>query len=108
MNKLLRIGCVMLWLFSLLSGTLFAGAFPVLADPMRRMTNGPVANLYCQLYLQDLAGRLNISVSALEQYKLAAEEDVLARLVNDHKMTRPQAELMKAKLAANAASARCD
>ncbi len=108
MNRLLLIGSIMLLLLSLLASTLRVGVSPARAAPGQRTGDSPIANLYCRLYLQDLAGRLNISVDTLERYKLAAEEDVLARLVSDHKMTSLQAEAMRAKLRANAATARCD
>jgi hypothetical protein len=55
-------------------------------------------NPYCELYLKDLANRLHVSVTTLEQAQLAAHEDVLARLVRDGKLTQKQADAIKHRL----------
>ena len=62
--------------------------------PATRTTTNP----YCELYLKDLANRLHVSVTTLEQAQLAAHEDVLARLVHDGKLTQSQANAIKQRL----------
>jgi len=58
-------------------------------------------NPYCELYLKDLAKRLNVSVATLQQAQLAAHEDVLAQLVHDGKLTQNQANAIKQHLASH-------
>ena len=83
-------------------GAFFAG--PLLASARSGQTTTPAAstptttNPYCQQYLQDLAKRLGVSVSALQQDKLGAAEDVLAQLVKDGKLTQNQANQIKQRL----------
>lgn len=106
MKKLLFLhGSTLLLLLFLLFGVLDTNPERASAH---RTASVPVANPYCQLYLQNLASRLNISVAALEQNKLAAEEDVLIHLVKDGKLLQAQADQFKAKAIANAARAVCD
>ena len=103
MKKILLIGGgSALLLLCILFGAFFAG--PLLASARGGQTSAtasstPAAtNPYCQQYLQDLAKRLGVSVSTLQQDKLAAAEDVLAQLVKDGKLTQNQANQIKQRL----------
>src|SRR6266566_8846780 len=101
MKKILLIGSgSALLLLCILFGAFFAG--PLLAAARSGQTTSastPAAtNPYCQQYLQDLAKRLGVSVSTLQQDKLAAAEDVLAQLVKDGKLTQNQANQIKQRL----------
>jgi polyhydroxyalkanoate synthesis regulator phasin len=101
MKKILLIGGgSALLLLCILFGAFFAG--PLLAAAMGGQTTAattPAAtNPYCEQYLQDLANRLHVSVSALQQDKLSAAEDVLAQLVKDGKLTQNQANQIKQRL----------
>ncbi len=103
MKKILLIGGgSALLLLCILFGAIFAG--PLLASARGGQTSAaasstPTAtNPYCQQYLQDLAKRLGVSVSTLQQDKLAAAEDVLAQLVKDGKLTQNQANQIKQRL----------
>jgi len=105
MKKILIIGGgSALLLLCIAFGAFFAG--PLLASARNGQTTAAAAaastpsatNPYCQQYLQDLAKRLGVSVSALQQDKLAAAEDVLAQLVKDGKLTQNQANQMKQRL----------
>lgn len=107
MKKLFLMVGIALLLFSLLSSICFANPLQASAYSMRNM-NSPATNPYCQLYLQAMARQLHISVAELEQKKLAAEEEVLAQLVKDGKLTQKQAEIIRAQMAANAANQVCD
>jgi polyhydroxyalkanoate synthesis regulator phasin len=101
MKKILLIGGgSALLLLCILFGAFFAG--PLFASARSSQTNAtstPAAtNPYCQQYLQDLANRLGVSVSTLQQDKLGAAEDVLAQLVKDGKLTQNQANQIKQRL----------
>ena len=103
MKKLLFIGGgSALLLLCILFGAFFAG--PLFASARGSQTTTTAAstpaatNPYCQQYLQDLAKRLGVSVSTLQQDKLAAAEDVLAQLVKDGKLTQNQANQIKQRL----------
>src|SRR2546429_6256882 len=103
MKKLLFIGGgSALLLLYILFGTFFAG--PLFASARGSQTTTTAAstpaatNPYCQQYLQDLAKRLGVSVSTLQQDKLASAEDVLAQLVKDGKLTQTQADAIKQRL----------
>ncbi len=95
-------GASALLLLAILFGAFFAG--PLLASARSGQasasaTSTPTAtNPYCEQYLQDLAKRLGVSVSTLQQDKLAAAEDVLAQLVKDGKLTQNQANTIKQRL----------
>lgn len=108
MKKILLIGGgSALLLLCILFGAFFAG--PLLASARGGQTSAatsstPTAtNPYCQQYLQDLANRLGVSVSTLQQDKLAAAEDVLAQLVKDGKLTQNQANQIKQRLVSHKA-----
>ena len=103
MRKLLFIGggSVVL-LLAILFGVFFAG--PLLASansgPGQTTATSTAAttNPYCEQYLQDLANRLNVSVSTLQSDKLSAAEDVLAQLVKDGKLTQKEADAIQKRL----------
>ena len=93
MKKILLIGGgSALLLLCVLFGAFFAG--PLLASARSSQTTATAAstptttNPYCQQYLQDLANRLGVSVSTLQQDKLASADDVIAQLVKDGKLTQ--------------------
>jgi polyhydroxyalkanoate synthesis regulator phasin len=103
MKKILLIGGgSALLLLCILFGAFFAG--PLLASARGGQNTATAAstpaatNPYCQQYLQDLANRLHVSVSTLQQDKLASAEDVLAQLVKDGKLTQNQANQIKQRL----------
>src|SRR6266480_7367111 len=101
MKKIVLIGSgSALLLLCILFGAFFAG--PLLASARGGQTSATptpsATNPYCQQYLQDLAKRLGVSVSTLQQDKLAAAEDVLAQLVKDGKLTQNQANQIKQRL----------
>ncbi len=88
---------------AILFGAFFAG--PLLASAHTGQSNTAATstpttstNTYCQQYLQDLANRLHVSVSVLQQDKLSAREDVLAQMVKDGKLTQSQATAIEQKL----------
>ncbi len=86
----------LLALLGLVVGAFFAG--PLLASASSGQTTTTTAqgtNPYCEQYLQDLAHRLNVSVSTLEQDQLAARTDVVDQLVKDGKLTQAQANAIK-------------
>lgn len=103
MKKILIIGGgAALLLLCILFGAFFAG--PLLASARGGQTSSTVDSTptatkpYCQQYLQDLANRLHVSVSTLQQDKLASAEDVLAQLVRDGKLTQNQANQIEQRL----------
>ena len=103
MKKILYIsGGTALLLLCILFGAFFAG--PLLASATSGQATATAAstptatNPYCQQYLQDLANRLGVSLSTLQQDKLASAEDVLAQLVKDGKLTQNQANQLKQRL----------
>ena len=106
MKKILMIGGgSALLLLCVLFGAFFAG--PLLASARSGQTTSTAAstpttpNPYCQQYLQDLANRLGVSVSTLQQDKLASADDVIAQLVKDGKLTQNQANQIKQRLASH-------
>ncbi len=108
MKKILLIGGgSALLLLCVLFGAFFAG--PLLASARSGQSTATAAstpttpNPYCQQYLQDLANRLGVSVSTLQQDKLASADDVIAQLVKDGKLTQNQANQLKQRLASHQA-----
>jgi len=93
-------GGAALLLLAILFGAFFAGPLLALANGGQTATGTPTTttNPYCEQYLQDLAHRLNVSVSTLQQDKLAAMEDTLNQLVKDGKLTQSQADGIKQRL----------
>ncbi|HEU0001922.1 MAG TPA: hypothetical protein VFQ36_13565 [Ktedonobacteraceae bacterium] len=87
---------------AILFGAFFAG--PLLASAHTGQSNAAAAtpttttNPYCEQYLQDLANRLHVSVSALQQDKVSAREDVLAQMVKDGKLTQNQVNAIEQHL----------
>src|SRR6266487_3414133 len=95
-------GGAALLLLAILFGAFFAGPLLAMANGSQTAAGTPTAtNPYCQEYLQDLAQRLNVSVSTLQQDKLASTEDVLNQLVKDGKLTQSQADAIKQRLTPN-------
>jgi polyhydroxyalkanoate synthesis regulator phasin len=97
------VGGSVLLVAAIVFGALFAG--PLLASAHTGQSNTPAAgtpttttNPYCEQYLQDLANRLHVSVSTLQQDKLGAREDVLAQMVKDGKLTQSQATAIENRL----------
>jgi hypothetical protein len=92
-------------LLAILFGAFFAGPLLALANGSQTAAGTPTAttNPYCEQYLQDLAHRLNVSVSTLQQDKLSAKEDVLNQLVKDGKLTQSQADTIKQRLTSHQA-----
>jgi hypothetical protein len=107
MKKLLFIGGTTLLLLSMLLGTFFVSPLLVSAHNTRGVGGAPTSNPYCQIYIQYVARHLNISVATLLQAKLAADEDVLAQLVKEGKLTQAQADKTRATLPARLASNPC-
>lgn len=108
MKKILLIGGgSALLLLCILFGAFFAG--PLIASARSGQSTATTAstptasNPYCQQYLQDLANRLGVSVSTLQQDKLASADDVIAQLVKDRKLTQNQANQLKQRLASHQA-----
>ena len=108
MKKILLIGGgSALLLLCILFGAFFAG--PLIASARSGQSTATSAstpttpNPYCQQYLQDLANRLGVSVSTLQQDKLASADDVIAQLVKDGKLTQNQANQLKQRLASHQA-----
>ena len=102
-NILLIGGGTALLLLGILFGALFAGPLFAAASSRTATTTPATTNPYCQQYLQDLAKRLNVSVSTLQQDQQAAFGDVLAQLVKDGKLTQAQADKIKQHLASRQA-----
>jgi len=101
MRKLLMIGGgSALLLLAILFGVFFAG--PLLASassgPGQTTATSATTNPYCEQYLQDLANRLNVSVSTLQSDKLSARKDELAQLVKDGKLTQKEADAIEKRL----------
>jgi len=108
MKKILMIaGGSALLLGAILFGAFFAG--PMFASAQTNQgqatatSTATTTNPYCEQYLQDLAGRLNVSVATLQQDKLSAREDVIAQMVKDGKLTQNQANAIISKLEAKQA-----
>ena len=86
---------------AMLFGAFFAGPMFASAKTNQSTTTAaatPTTNTYCEQYLQDLAGKLNVSASTLQQDKLSAREDVLAQMVKDGKLTQSQATAIEQRL----------
>ncbi len=115
MKKVLLMGGgSVLLLLCLLFGAFFAGPLFASAQsgptqvtpttpPAATETPKATKDVYCELYQQDLAKRLGVSVSALQKASLASAEDVLARLVKDGKITQDQANRIKARIESHVA-----
>ena len=80
------------------AGPLLASAHTGQSTTAATSTSTTTTNPYCEQYLQDLAGKLNVSVSTLQQDKLSAREGVLAQMVKDGKLTQSQATAIQQRL----------
>src|SRR5579863_951536 len=85
---------------AIMFGAFFAG--PLLASAKTGQSNAATPTTstypYCTQYLQDLANRLGVTVSTLQQDKLGAKDDVLAQMVKDGKLTQSQATAIEQRL----------
>jgi polyhydroxyalkanoate synthesis regulator phasin len=96
MKKLILIGGGMLLLLgAMVVGALFAT--PMFASAQSNTSTATpstttATNPYCGLYLKDLANRLHVPTSTLQQQSLAAAKDVLAQMVKDGRLTQKQAK----------------
>jgi polyhydroxyalkanoate synthesis regulator phasin len=104
-RKILLIGgTIALLTLGIVLGAFFAG--PLFASANNSSSNTQTAaasptatpNKYCEQYYNDLAKRLGVSVSTLQQDQQAAKEDVLAQLVKDGKLTQQQADEIKKRI----------
>ena len=101
MKKILLIGGGAIFLVAAIAfGAFFAG--PLLASANSNSSassaNTGATNPYCEQYLQDLANRLHVSVTTLQQDKQAARDDVLNQMVKDGKLTQAQATAIEQRL----------
>jgi AraC-like DNA-binding protein len=95
-----------LLLVSLLVGGVFAvhSAFAQSSTAVATPTpTSKTATNYCNLYQQDLAKRLGVSVSTLQSDRKGAFEDTLAQKVKDGKLTQAQADKIKQRVEAKQA-----
>jgi len=103
-NILIVGGASALLLLSILFGAFFAG--PLLASAnsgQAASSTATTTNPYCTQYLADLAHRLNVSVSTLQQDKLSARQDIINQMVKDGKLTQSQANALNQKLSSHQA-----
>ncbi|GCE05376.1 hypothetical protein [Dictyobacter aurantiacus] len=89
-------------MLAVLAGALFIS--PMFASAASNpATSTPAAtqkgNGYCALFNQNLAKRLNISVSALQQDRKGAASDTIDQLVKEGKMKQTQADKLKQRIA---------
>ena len=101
MKKLLLIGGGAIFLIAAIAfGAFFAG--PLLASANSSSTassaSSSATNPYCEQYLQDLANRLHVSVTTLQQDKQSARVDVLNQMVKDGKLTQAQATAIEQRM----------
>ncbi len=105
MRKLLMIGGgSFVLLVAILFGAFYAG--PLLASASTSSSSKtsttvatPTTNAYCTQYQSDLAKRLNVSVSTLQQAEQAASTDVINQMVKDGKLTQAQATQIEQNMA---------
>ena len=93
-----------LLLIAILAGAFFAG--PLLASANTSNTTASpggstTQNQYCTQYQQDLASKLNVSVSTLQQDSKAARIDIVNQLVKDGKLTQNQANTLIQRIQAS-------
>lgn len=103
MKKLLIIGGAVA---ALVVASVLAAFFisPMFASANNTSNATTTATTYCAQYEQNLAKRLNVSVSVLEQDKQAAFADVLSQEVKDGKLTQAQANAIQQRIASHPAS----
>ena len=97
------VGGAVLLVGAIVFGAFFAGPLLASAHTGQSTTaatspSATTTNPYCEQYLQDLANRLHVSVSTLQQDKLGAAEDVIAQMVKDGKLTQSQATAIENRL----------
>jgi polyhydroxyalkanoate synthesis regulator phasin len=98
MKKLLLMGgCTLLLMGVMVVGALFAVPMSASAQTPPP-TSTPTVDPYCEQYLRDLASRLHVSVSSLQQANQAAVKDTLARMVRDGAITQKQASALQQRL----------
>ncbi len=105
MRKFLMIGGgSFILLLAILFGAFYAG--PLLASAntsgsskTSATTATPTTNTYCSQYQSDLAKRLNVSASTLQQAEQAASTDVINQMVKDGKLTQAQATQIEQSMA---------
>lgn len=106
MKKILMIaGASTLLLAAILVGAFFAG--PLIASASSSQNQATAAssatNPSCELYLQTLASKLNVSVTTLEQDQAAARDAVINQAVKDGKLTQAQATAIEQRIASRQA-----
>ncbi|GLV58634.1 hypothetical protein KDH_54640 [Dictyobacter sp. S3.2.2.5] len=91
-------------MLAVLAGALFispmfasAASNPAAPTPVAKQKG----NGYCTLFNQNLAKRLNISTSALQQDRKSAASDTIDQLVKEGKMKQAQADKLKQRIAKN-------
>lgn len=94
-----------LLLVCLLVGAFFAGPLIASASSSQNQatTSSNATNANCELYLQTLASKLNVSVTTLEQDRVAARDAVINQDVKDGKLTQAQATTIEQRLASHQA-----
>src|SRR5712691_2419848 len=100
MKKLVLVAGGMTLLFmSMTLGILFAGPSLASAKSIQASTVVPTQtvepNKYCLQFAEDLAKRLGIPLSKLQEARHAAFLDMLAQLVKDGKLTQAKADQIK-------------
>ena len=100
MKKILAIGGALAILFvGIIVGAVYGSARIASANSTTSAASNPPTNTYCTQFQQDLAKRLNISTSTLQQAEIASADDTLAQMVKDGKLTQTQANQIKSRLA---------
>lgn len=99
MKKLFMIGGgSALLVISILFGTFFATPLLASANTNTAAASTPTKDTYCDQFQQNLAKRLNVSVSTLQQDRKGAFEDTLNQMVKDGKLTQAQADTIKKRV----------
>lgn len=100
MKKMLTIGGALAILFvGIIVGAVYGSAKIASANSTTSTASNAPTNTYCTQFQQDLAKRLNVSTSTLQQAEVAAADDTLAQMVKDGKLTQTQANQIKSRLA---------
>ena len=96
---MLAIGGALAILFvGIIVGAVYGSAKIASANSANAAASNPPTNTYCTQFQQDLAKRLNVSTSTLQQAEIAAADDTLAQMVKDGKLTQTQADQIKSRL----------
>lgn len=100
LKKIFAIGGALAILFvGIIVGAVYGSARIASANSTDATASTPTKNTYCTQFQQDLAKRLNVSTSTLQQAEIAAADDTLAQMVKDGKLTQTQANQIKTRLA---------